>query len=58
MSLSKLQEIVRDRETCILQSTGSQGWTRLSDRTVTTEFGSLVPGGCKEVRKKAAWQVL
>ena len=31
MSLSKLREIVKDRETGVLQLTGSQSWTRLSD---------------------------
>ena len=27
MSLSKLQEMVKDREACVLQSMGSQSWT-------------------------------
>ena len=31
MSLSKLREIVKDRETGVLQLMGSQSWTRLSD---------------------------
>ena len=31
MSLSKLREIVKDREHGVLQSMGSQSWTRLSD---------------------------
>ena len=30
-SLSKLQELVMDREACVLQSMGSQSQTRLSD---------------------------
>ena len=30
MSLSKLQELVMDREACVLQSMGSQSQTRLS----------------------------
>ena len=31
LSLSKLQELVMDREACVLQSMGSQSQTRLSD---------------------------
>ena len=30
LSLSKLQELVMDREACVLQSMGSQSQTRLS----------------------------
>ena len=36
MSLSKLRELVMDREACVLQSMGSQSRTRLSDGTRTT----------------------
>ena len=31
MSLSKLREMVKDREAGMLQSMGLQSWTRLSD---------------------------
>ena len=31
MSLSKLRELVMDKEACVLQSMGSRSWTRLSD---------------------------
>ena len=31
MSLSKLREMVKDREAGMLWSMGSQSWTRLSD---------------------------
>ena len=43
MSLSKLQEMVKGRKPDMLQSMGSQSWTRLSDcmPTVTLE-ASLV----------------
>ena len=33
MSLSKLRELVMDREACLLQSVESQSWTRLSNWT-------------------------
>ena len=33
MSLSKLWELMMDREACVLWSMGSQSWTQLSDRT-------------------------
>ena len=35
MSLSKLQEMVKDGRPGELQSLGSQSWTRLSDSTTT-----------------------
>ena len=35
VSLSKLWEIVKDREAWLLQSMGSQGWTWLSDWATT-----------------------
>ena len=37
MSLSKLQEMVKDGRPGELQSLGSQSWTRLSDSTTTTK---------------------
>ena len=33
LSLSKLWELMMDREACVLWSMGSQSWTQLSDRT-------------------------
>ena len=40
MNLSKFREIVKDREAWLLQSMGSQSWTQLSYRTITTNLES------------------
>ena len=42
MSLSKLWELVMDREPGVLQSMGLQSRTRLSDRTELNIYGQLI----------------
>ena len=44
MNLGKLQEMVRDREACILQSMEvTKSWTRLGDWTTTYSFSYTFP---------------
>ena len=53
MNLSKLQQIVKDREIVMLQFTGSQSQTQLSNRTTTTTTHMLIQERGKKLMMQA-----